>query len=92
VSSVPDLLAREPEGGRQSQLVADFLAALAGFTALIALAWHPLRLLPAATVVALVASALAGRTRRLPKAAVLLCAFCFFLGMTIAVVTSRPLW
>jgi uncharacterized membrane protein YhaH (DUF805 family) len=33
-----------------------------------------------------------GRHKRLAFWAVMICAVCFFLGMTISVVTSRPLW
>ena len=78
--------------GRPSETVAGFLAAFAIFAALLALAWHPLRLLPAAIVVALVAAAMTGRQNRLTLGAVLITAFCFFLGMAIAVITQRPLW
>lgn len=90
--SSPDLFAKEQPASSPSTIVADYLAAIAIFASLIALAWHPLRLLPAAILVALVAAAMAGRGRRLPLAAVLISAVCFFLGLTIAVVASRPLW
>jgi len=77
---------------RPSDTVAGFLSALAIFTSLIALAWHPLRLIPVAIILALIASAIGGRNRRLAFWATMICAVCFFLGMTIAVVTSRALW
>jgi hypothetical protein len=77
---------------RSSETVAGFLSALAIFTSLIALAWHPLRLLPVAIILALIAAAIGGRNRRLAYWATMICAVCFFLGMTIAVVTSRALW
>jgi hypothetical protein len=35
---------------------------------------------------------MAGPGRRLQLAAVSICTVCFFLGMTFAVATSRPLW
>jgi hypothetical protein len=83
----------EPEvRSRPSDTVAGFLSALAIFTALIAVAWHPLRLIPVAIILALIASAMGGRNRRLAFWATMICALCFFLGMTVAVVTSRPLW
>ncbi len=75
-----------------SETVAGLLASLAIFTSLIALAWHPLRLLPVAIIIALIAAAMGGRFKRLAFWAVMTCAVCFFLGMTIAVVTSRALW
>ena len=78
--------------GSSSENVAGFLAALAIFIALIGVAWHPLRLVPAAIIVSLVAAAMGGRFQRLSFAAVMIVAVSFFLGMLIAVVTSHPLW
>ena len=77
---------------RPSETVAGLLASLAIFTSVIALAWHPLRLIPVAIILALVAAAMGGRHQRLAYWAAMICAICFFLGMTISVVTSRPLW
>jgi hypothetical protein len=81
-----------PTAGGASETVAGFLASLAIFIALIGLAWHPLRLIGPAIVVSMVAAAMGGRNRRLPFAAVMIVAACFFFGMMIAVVTSRSLW
>ena len=80
--------------GRPSDVVSGYLASIGIFAGVVALAWHPLRLVPMAMLLSLVASAMAStdRTRRLALAAVLVTAVCFFLGMTIAVVTERPLW
>jgi hypothetical protein len=78
--------------GSSSETVAGFLGALAIFIALIGVAWHPLRLIPAAIIVSLVAAAMGGRFQRLSFAAVMIVAVSFFLGMLIAVVTSHPLW
>lgn len=77
---------------RPSETVAGFLAALAIFFSLISLAWDPLRLILPAILVALIAAGIGGRYKRLAFAAVMITAACFFLGLTIAVVTSRPLW
>jgi hypothetical protein len=82
----------ENRPSRPSEIVAGFLASLAIFISLIALAWHPLRLLLPAILIALIAAAISGRFQRLAFAAVMITASCFFFGMTIAVVTSRPLW
>ncbi len=93
--SSPDLFAteeHEESAGGTARVVADYLSAIAIFAGLISLAWHPLRVVPAAMLIALVAAGMSGRGRRLPLAAVLISAACFFLGMTIAIVTSRPLW
>jgi hypothetical protein len=82
----------ESDASRPSEGVAGFLAAFAIFASLVALAWHPLRLIPAAMVLALVAAAMGGRQQRLAFAAVMISAACFFFGMAIAVLTQRPLW
>jgi hypothetical protein len=80
------------ERPRPSETVAGFLAAIAIFASLIALAWHPLRLVPFAMILSLVAAAMGGRHQRLAFAAAMISAACFFLGMTIAVVARTPLW
>jgi hypothetical protein len=80
------------ERRRPSETVAGYLASVSIFVSLISLAWHPLRLIVPSIIVALVAAAMGGRSRRLSFAAVMIAAACFFFGMTIAVVTSRPLW
>jgi len=82
----------EPTRSGPADIVSGYLSALAIFASVIALAWHPLRLLPFAIVLALVASGMGHRNRRLAFAAVAITGICFFLGMTIAVVTQRPLW
>ena len=82
-----------PSGrSRPSEIVSGYLSALAIFAGLVAIAWHPLRLSPLGMLLALVAAAMAPRHRTLALAAVAISAICFFLGMTVAVVTSRPLW
>ena len=82
----------EGAGRRSAETVAGYLSAIAIFVAVIGLAWHPIRLILPAGAVALVAAGMAGPGRRLQLAAVAVCAVCFFLGMTIAVATSSPLW
>ncbi|MBX5475057.1 MAG: hypothetical protein IRZ20_08595 [Thermoleophilia bacterium] len=83
----------EPGRARPAEIVSGYLSSLAIFASLVSLAWHPLRLVLVSMVLALLAAAMAGRHhRRLAPAAVFIAAACFFLGMTIAVVTERPLW
>ncbi|HLY93653.1 MAG TPA: hypothetical protein VKP14_02300 [Gaiellaceae bacterium] len=77
---------------RPVETVAGFLASLSIFASLIGLAWHPLRLIGPGIVLAMISAAMTGRHNRLAFAAVLIAAACFFLGMTISVVTGRPLW
>lgn len=84
----------EPPAERTSHvdLIAGWLASLAIFAALISLAWHPIRLLAPALLLALVSAGMSGRGKRLPFLAVLTVAACFFLGMMITVITGRALW
>jgi hypothetical protein len=77
---------------RPSETVAGFLSAIAIFAAVVSLAWHPLRLILPAILIALIAAGIGGRYKRLSFVAVMICSACFFFGLTIAVVTSRPLW
>jgi hypothetical protein len=77
---------------RPSATVAGYLAAVSIFISVISVAWHPLRLILPSILVALIAAAMGGRHNRLAFAAVMIAAACFFFGMTIAVITSRPLW
>ncbi len=77
---------------RPSETVAGFLSAFAIFASFIALAWHPLRLVPISMILALVAAAMGGRHLRLAQVAIAVVAVCFFAGMAISVITRRPLW
>jgi hypothetical protein len=82
----------ERTGRRPSETVAGYLSAIAIFMSIIGIAWHPLRLILPSLAIALIASGMAGPGRKLPFAAVLICAVCLFLGLTVAVVTSHALW
>ena len=57
-----------------TEIVAGYLAAFAIFASVIALAWHPLRLLGPSLLIALIAAGMAGRGKRLQLAAVLISA------------------
>jgi hypothetical protein len=82
----------ERTGRRPAETVAGFLSAIAIFMSIIGIAWHPLRLILPSLAIALIAAGMAGPGRKLPFAAVLICAVCLFLGFTVAVVTSHALW
>lgn len=77
---------------RTAYTVAGFLSSMAIFAALIGLAWHPLRLIAPAIILSMIGAAMAPRGNRLAFAAVFVVAGCFFLGLLITVVTTRPLW
>ena len=72
--------------------VSGLLSASALFAALVALAYRPARIVPAAIVLALVAARMSNRHRRLAAVAVAAAGICWVLGMTIAVVTNNPLY
>ena len=84
---IPD---RRREGSTET--LGGFLAALAIFVSAIGVAYRPLRLIPFAVVLALLAVAIGGRSARLAGAATAFAAACFVLGLAVAVATSHPLW
>lgn len=80
------------ERTRPAETVAGFLAAVAIFVSLTGIAYRPLRLIPLAIVLALIAVGIGGRATRLATWAVAIGALSFALGMAAAVITSNPLW
>jgi hypothetical protein len=80
------------ERARPAETVAGFLAAAAIFVSLTGIAYRPLRLIPLAILLALVAVAIGGRHARLATYAVYVGAASFAVGMAAAVITSNPLW
>lgn len=86
-------MSAEPvQESRSAHTVAGFLSAMAIFAALIGIAWHPLRLILPAMVIALIAAAMAPKGNRLAQVAVAVAAASFFVGMLVSVVTRRALW
>jgi hypothetical protein len=77
---------------RPAEAVAGLLASAAIFMSMIALAYRPVRIIPAALVVAFIAAGIGGRHRRLASVAVAIAAICWLVGLTIAIATSRPLY
>lgn len=72
--------------------MAGLLAAAAIVVAVVALAYRPARIAPAAILISLIAAAMSTRWRTLASVAVIVSALAFFVGMTIAVVTDRPIF
>ena len=81
---------RLPAGAGET--LAGFLAAAAIFVSATGVAYRPLRLIPFAIALALIAVGIGGRSIRLATVAVFVGATCFAVGMALAVVTSNPLW
>ena len=82
----------ESTAGRPVETLGGFLATASIFASLVGIAYRPLRLIPLAIVLALLAAAIGGRHSRLAFFAVYTGAVCFVLGMTAAVASSHPLW
>jgi predicted lysophospholipase L1 biosynthesis ABC-type transport system permease subunit len=83
---------QQPARRTSAETVAGYLSAVAIFVSLVGIAWHPLRLILPSAAVALIASGMTDKRRQLTFAAVIICAVALFLGFTIAVATSHPLW
>lgn len=89
MSTVPGAAQREGP----AETIAGFLAALAIFGGLIAIAQRPVTVGLFSLLVAFVASAMAGgRNRNLAAAAVAIAGAGWLLGMVVCVLTNRPLW
>ena len=81
------------ERTRAGEAVGGFLAAASIAISLVAIAYKPVRLVPFALVIAFVAVGLTrDRHAKLAAAAVVVGAIGWILGMTIAVLTERPLY
>jgi hypothetical protein len=77
---------------RPADSVAGFLATVAMFVGLIGVVYRPIRVIPVAVVIALIALGMGGRHQRLAAFSLAVVTVAWFVGMTIAVATSRPLW
>jgi hypothetical protein len=80
------------ERSRPAETIAGFLAAVSVFVSLTGILYRPLRLIPFAIVLALIALGIGGRHERLAAWAVGIGAASFAAGMAAAVITSNPLW
>jgi hypothetical protein len=72
--------------------VAGFLATLSIFASALGLIWRPVRLIPFAIVIALIAARMSARNERIAWYAVVVAVVCWTAGMTIAVITENPLY
>lgn len=82
----------DPHRWSAADNVAGFLATLSIFASGLALVWRPLRLIPFAVVIALIAARMSARNERIAWYAVVAAVVCWTIGMTIAVVTKNPLY
>ena len=77
---------------RAADTVAGLLASMSIFASLAGIFWHPLRLIVASIVIALIATGMSRRYQRLGGIAVAVGGLSWILGMTVAVLTGHPLW
>jgi hypothetical protein len=77
---------------RPSDAIAGLLASLSLFASLIGLAYRPVRVIPFAIVLALVATAMGGRHARLAATALFVGGLCFIVGLAAAVITEHPIF
>ena len=75
-----------------SELAAGFLATLSILASGLALAYRPVRLIPLAVILALIAAGMAPRNSKLPLIAILVAAVAFVVASTIAVLSDNPLY
>jgi high-affinity Fe2+/Pb2+ permease len=89
VSTAPPVAERQGP----AETVAGFLAALAIFGGLIAIAQRPVTIGLTSLFIGLIAATMAGgRNRHLAAAGVAVAATGWLVGMIVSVLTSRPLW
>jgi hypothetical protein len=77
---------------RPSEIAAGFLAAISLTASVVAVVYEPVRFAPFAILVGLIAAGLGGRNSRLAAVAVAAATVAWLVGMTIAVLFSRPLY
>ncbi len=90
MSAVPSDAGSKPSDAREA--VAGLLASAALFLSLLGVAHKPVRLIPFAVLMAFVAARMTERHSRLAAFAVGAAVVCWTVGMSIAVITERPLY
>jgi hypothetical protein len=82
----------DPNRWSTADTIAGFLATLSLFASALGLIWRPVRILPFAILLALIASRMSARNERIAFAAMIAGVVCWTAGMTIAVLTESPLY
>jgi len=79
-------------GWSQTDTVAGLLAMIAIFACALGLVWRPVRVIPFAVVLTLIAARMSERQERLAGWALAACVTCWTLGMAVAIITENPLY
>jgi hypothetical protein len=82
----------DPHRWSTADTIAGFLATLSLFASALGLIWRPVRIIPFAILLALIASRMSARNERIAFAAMIAGVVCWTAGMTIAVLTESPLY
>ena len=90
MSAVPDRGETRREDAREA--IAGLMASAAIFASLVGVVYRPVRLIPFAVLLALVAARMTTRYSRLAGWAIATVVVCWVLGMAIAVITESPLY
>ena len=72
--------------------IAGLLATISIFASALGMIYRPVRIIPFAILVALIAARMSERQKRLTGAAIAVAVICWTVGMTIAVITKNPIY
>ncbi len=76
----------------QADTIAGLLATIAMFACALGLVWRPVRVIPFAIVLTLIAARMSARQERLVGWTVAACVASWTVGMAIAVITENPIY
>jgi len=79
-------------GDRPAEAVAGLLATLAIVASCLGLVYRPVRIIPFAILIALIAAAIGGRHERLAACALVTAGACFVAGTFFAIITNHPIF
>jgi hypothetical protein len=82
----------DPHRWSTADTIAGFLATISMLASALGLVWKPVRVIPFAIVVALIAALMSERNQRIAFAAMIAAVVCWTVGMSIAVITQNPLY
>lgn len=77
---------------RPADTVAGLLAALSIVGSCVGLFYRPVRIIPFAILLALIAAGLGARNQRLAAAALVISGVCFIAGTFFAIITNHPIF
>jgi hypothetical protein len=75
-----------------AEVTSGFLSVLSIVGSALGIAYQPVKLLPFAFLIALIATVMAPRDSKLPLVAIVFGAVAFVVGLTVAVTTNHPLY